>query len=581
MATSLFLRPVLILALAGGLPRTVASGAQQEPPQWTAQDDGEFPAERLAGRAQSHLKRLETELVARAFDPEWEPSALFTDGFESHDLRPPLELVHETSGLRAWIAAPEGFASELGPVAPAQVLAGFFEPLEGGQELHAHFKIISVSAVARERFQVVALLQTSARLGSGSWQQNARWQLGFVDDEEGGELRIESIRGQELTEAATARELFRDVTDRTVARAGGSSALLAAGTERWHGAIDDVGEPNVFGHNGIAVGDVNGDDLDDLYVAQGTGLPNQLFVQQTDGTFLERAEPSGVAWLDDTKGVLLVDLDDDGDRDLVCCIGPRIVLCTNDGAGTFTPARSFSTESDAAFYSLSAADYDLDGDLDLYAVRYVDTAYGESVPMPFHDARNGPTNHLLRNDGDDGFLDVTTEVGLGAGNDRFSLASSWSDHDLDGDPDLYVANDFGRNNLYRNDGGRFVDVAAEAGCEDQAAGMGVSWADVDLDGRLDLLVSNMFSSAGRRIAYQPSFKANEDAEGRGAVQRHALGNSLFCQAAGGGFDDVSDAAGLRMGRWSWGARFTDLDMDGLPDVVVPNGFLTGSRDDDL
>jgi len=211
----------------------------------------------------------------------------------------------------------------------------------------------------------------------------------------------------------------------------------------------------------------------------------------------------------------------------------------------------------------------------------VASAYGESIPMPFQDARNGPKNHLMRNDGEAGFVDVSAEVGLDINNDRFSLASAWSDYDLDGDPDLYVANDFGRNNLYRNDDGHFVDVAAQTGCEDQAAGMGVSWADVDQDGRFDLLVSNMFSSAGRRIAYQPSFKRGEDAAQREAVQRLSLGNSLFCGGADGQFEDVSQSAGLRMGRWSWGARFSDFDMDGLPDVIVPNGFLTGERDDDL
>ncbi|MFT7670342.1 MAG: hypothetical protein ACI8X5_003050 [Planctomycetota bacterium] len=574
-------RFLVSLAACAGTLGTLATHVKQDTLQWNAEDETQFPAERLARLAQDHLTQLEEDMTAHAFDPEWQPADLFTPGFESHNLRPALDLVRSSSGLQAWIAKATGFESELGVVSPAKALANFLDPLRDGDDLEIHFKIVGVSAGAAGGFQVSALLQTSAKLGPGARQQNAKWQISFVPAGPDGQLHIALIRGLELTEASVERQLFRDVSSQTLAGAGGSSALLSAGSERWHGALDDLGEPNFFGHNGIAVGDVNGDDLDDLYVAQGTGLPNMLFVQQTDGTFQELAEPSGVAWLDDTKGVLLVDLDNDGDRDLACCIGPLIVLCTNDGAGIFTPARSLRTDSDAAFYSLSAADYDLDGDLDLYALRYVDTAYGESVPMPFHDARNGPPNILMRNEGERGFFDVTAEVGLDSGNDRFSLASSWSDYDFDGDPDLYVANDFGRNNLYRNEGGRFVNVAADAGCEDQAAGMGVSWADVDLDGRIDLLVSNMFSSAGRRIAYQPSFKADETEIERDAVQRHALGNSLFCQDPKNAFKDESESAGLRMGRWSWGARFTDFDMDGLPDVFVPNGFLTGDRDDDL
>jgi len=201
--------------------------------------------------------------------------------------------------------------------------------------------------------------------------------------------------------------------------------------------------------------------------------------------------------------------------------------------------------------------------------------------MPFHDANNGPTNHLMRNDGEDRFLDVTREVGLDANNTRFSLIGAWGDYDGDGDPDLYVANDFGRNNLYRNDDGKFTDVAAEAGAEDQAAGMGASWGDYDGDGDLDLYVTNMYSAAGQRIAYQPRFKQGVSEERRRAVQRHSLGNTLLRNLGDGTFRDVSDAAAVRMGRWGWGARFVDLNNDGREDLVVPNGFLSGALEDDL
>jgi hypothetical protein len=208
-------------------------------------------------------------------------------------------------------------------------------------------------------------------------------------------------------------------------------------------------------------------------------------------------------------------------------------------------------------------------------------AYGVSVPLPFHDANNGPSNHLMRNDGEDRFTDVTREVGLDANNRRFSLIGAWADYDDDSDPDLYVANDFGRNNLYRNDGGRFVDVAATAGVEDQAAGMGVSWSDYDLDGDLDLHVTNMFSAAGNRVAYQARFHAGAAVEAREGIRRHAAGDSLFANLGDGTFRDVSEAAGVRMGRWAWGAKFVDLNDDGLDDLVVPNGFLTGAVPDDL
>jgi len=174
-------------------------------------------------------------------------------------------------------------------------------------------------------------------------------------------------------------------------------------------------------------------------------------------------------------------------------------------------------------------------------------------------------------------------LGLDVNNRRFSFAASWEDYDNDGDPDLYVANDYGRNNLYRNDRGeegrhQFVDVAAEAGVEDISAGMAVSWGDYDADGWMDLYVSNMWSSAGNRVAYQRQFQSGAEAETLAAMQRHARGNSLFRNLGNGTFEDVSVSQGVTLGRWAWGSRFVDLNSDGWEDLVVANGFITQPDD---
>ena len=178
------------------------------------------------------------------------------------------------------------------------------------------------------------------------------------------------------------------------------------------------------------------------------------------------------------------------------------------------------------------------------------------------------------------FADVTAEVGLDANNRRHSLAAAWEDVDRDGDPDLYVANDYGQNCLYRNDGGRFTDVADASGVVDHGSGMSVSWGDYDRDGRSDLYVGNMFSNAGNRIARQARFMPDSDAAVRALNLRFAKGNTLF-RNVGDTFEETSPGAGVEMGRWAWSSLFADLDNDGWQDLFVANGYLTTPDTSDL
>ena len=147
--------------------------------------------------------------------------------------------------------------------------------------------------------------------------------------------------------------------------------------------------------------------------------------------------------------------------------------------------------------------------------------------------------------------------------------------------DLYVANDFGRNNLYQNQGGTFRDIAAEAGVEDMAGGMSVDWGDANQDGRMDLYIGNMFSAAGNRVTYQRQFIDQRNAKDTAGIQRMARGNTLFTATPTGTFRDASVMAGVTMGRWAWGSKFADLNNDGRQDLVVANGYITNQKVDDL
>jgi hypothetical protein len=464
------------------------------------------------------------------------------------------------------------------PLAREEFLASLLRSRKGDEEVHAKFKLVRVELEPELVTETILLL--SAQKGAARTQWNAWWRCRWRNQSEGPPQLVELTTLDE-EEIQAPSGLFSDCSEAVLGATSAWRELLLPGLSSWRARVDTrLGVP-LLGHAaGIAVGDVDGDGLEDLYLCQPGGLPNKLLVHRPDGTVVDRSAEAGVDFLDFSRAALLVDLDNDGDRDLVVTAAERLLFLANDGRARFWLAAAFEAPDTT---SLAAADIDLDGDLDLYACAYASPYDHSALPVPYHDAENGKPNHLYENQGDFVFRDATVERGLDVNNTRFSFAASFEDYDLDGDPDLLVANDFGRNNLYRNDGGKFVDVAAEAGVEDISAGMGVTWGDADGDGRFDLYVSNMYSSAGNRIAFQRRFQAEASGAVRAQYQRHAHGNTLFRNRGDGGFDDVTPASplGVAMGRWAWGGLFVDLNNDGWQDLVSPNGFLTEQKSDDL
>ena len=149
-------------------------------------------------------------------------------------------------------------------------------------------------------------------------------------------------------------------------------------------------------------------------------------------------------------------------------------------------------------------------------------------------------------------------------------------------PDLYVVNDFGRKNLYRNNGdGTFTDIAPQAGVEDVGAGMSVCWFDYDNDGIEDLYVADMWTAAGERISTQDNFQRNAPPETRALYRKHAMGNSLLRNRGDGTLEDATAPSGAGMGRWSWSSDAWDFDHDGFPDLYIANGMISGPMREDL
>jgi hypothetical protein len=415
---------------------------------------------------------------------------------------------------------------------------------------------------------------------------------------EDGSLELVASSEEGVHVASSSAPWFSDQTEKVIGTTTAFENHLSHGLDHWLARVEAAHGIDAFIRNGMALGDADGDGRDDLYICQPGGLPNRLFIHGSDDTAVE-ATDAGTDYLDHTSAALFLDLDNDGDQDLALATPAGIVLLENEGGAKFANRGTLHTDSSDC-HSLTAADFDLDGDLDLYLTFALgDVFEGEEAgEFRFHDARDGGRNQLFGNDGGWSFSELTDDVGLGEGNDRHSLAAAWADYDLDGDPDLYVANDYGPNQLYRNDAGSepdgrsepdwrasepdwrtFVEVAAAAGVQDFGAGMSVSWGDYDRDGLIDLYVGNMFSNAGRRITGQGGFLGTASKNLLSIYKRFAKGNTLFRQGPAGAFNERSGHS--EMGRWAWSSVFADLDNDGWEDLFVANGYITGPESDDL
>ena len=393
---------------------------------------------------------------------------------------------------------------------------------------------------------------------------------------------------QEYTAHAPAPR-FRDVTGSAFRGVASFEEQLSRGVPYWVARLDPATGIGIYGSNGIAVADIDNDGVDEIYVCQPGGLPNRLY-KNNNGTFLDITARAGIGLLDDTSCALFLDLRNSGQQDLIVLRSGGPALFINQGDGTFqlrADAFRFATRPQGTFTGMAAADYDRDGKLDVYLCSYLffQTEAQYRYPMPYYDAQNGPPNFLFRNgleaDGGGVFEDVTGPSGLNQNNCRFSFAPAWCDYDDDGWPDLYVANDFGRKNLYKNEEGQFRDVAREAGVEDIGPGMSAAWFDYDGDGRPDLYVSNMWTDSGQRVTRSDAFQHTKDKRLADVYRRHTKGNSLYRNRGDGKFDETSMTEGVEVARWAWSSDAHDFDCDGSPEIFVTCGMLTNDRRPDL
>ena len=332
-----------------------------------------------------------------------------------------------------------------------------------------------------------------------------------------------------------------------------------------NGATGEKHIPETMG-SGVAFLDYDGDGGLDLYFVNSAG-PAALYRNKGNGGFEEMTQSAGVADSGYGMGCAAADYDNDGDLDLyISAYGPNL-LYRSKGDGTFIDVSERAGVNDTGFGTSAAfADFDLDGDLDLYVANYLQyspelnqrCARVEGIriycgPDVFEPERDV----FYRNDGAGKFEDVTESVGL-LPHDGKELGALFFDYDQDGDPDLFVAGDRTPNLLYRNDGDRFAQVGLRAGVAyndegEPLAGMGVDAGDYDQDGSIDLFVTNF--------------------------QRET--NSLYRNLGNGFFEDVTFPSGLgvpSINRMGWGATFFDYDNDGDCDLFVANSHLDANHE---
>ncbi len=350
-----------------------------------------------------------------------------------------------------------------------------------------------------------------------------------------------------------------------------------------------------YNGGGVAIGDVNNDGLDDIYFT-GNMSPNALYLNRGNMKFEDVTDASGVAgrpgpW---KTGVAMVDINGDDLTDIYVCYSGNLhpdkrknELFINLGVNTPAGVPAFSEQ--AAQYGLDVSsatthavffDYDKDGDLDAFMLNHNIQALPKlnakltSEIMKKPDPMSGV--RLLRND-ERRFVDVTVESGLSASALTYGLGASATDLDGDGWTDIYISNDYSvPDYMYINNrDGTFTDKLQSHVGHIAHFSMGNDVADINNDALPDIFTLDMLPADNRRqkLLFAPDNYGKFELDVRVGFYYQYMRNMLQLNNGNGTYSEVAQLSGVSNTDWSWAALLADYDNDGWKDLFVTNGYV--------
>ncbi|HSR54191.1 MAG TPA: CRTAC1 family protein [Acidobacteriota bacterium] len=530
-------------------------------------------------------------------------------------LGPPLS--HEEHGLMTYTFLAR--ASAVGREEALQEWRQYLQEFASIDEVEAHIVELRQWADASNLTASVRLT-LSGRRGDPEVTVVDRMLLTLEAASSQGRLQFTSLR---LTsgERLTGGRLFEDASQASRIAAAPDEGDPASGS---NGAdsLDGDGSDAVasdhdsrypmaryWGH-GISAGDFDGDGWIDLFLP---GPAPRLMRNDGRGRFIDVTRQAGLDGLGPARLGHLIDYDNDGLRDLFVVLQPPAGagdrsangnvggrLLRNNGDGTFADVTGRSgIETGCCVTAAAWADYDNDGNLDLFLGRHLDPE--RDSPSAFY-SRNGMPNQLWRNLGEGRFGDVAPQAGLD--DNGLCLGAAWGDYDNDNRSDLWVVNEYGRNLLYRNLGRDFADVSDQVGAQGFGSGHSAVIADYDGDGRLDLFSGRVHSPQSwygqgptvpafmlytlRQRSLSQAVSLTFEVAARGGSQTtdfftpRQKGGLLLSAVApeddsvpGSRFVDATFTARLLEPGWIWSGSFGDLDADGDQDLFLTSGGRPG------